>query len=399
MTNLDDTYRDDCLPADKTVFIDAISNTGGGGVTFTASLLNAMAKARPQYHFQIAISCDEFIERIKPLENISIHKMRGPNTSFWRLFWRQVVLPWRLARKADAVVSQFPGLLLSSSPQIMLALNSHYLTYPPIAKTFLQATKHRLQHYLFRIGYHRVNRVVYISKQMRDLAAKWTGDDSQKNVVIYEGVDSEYFEAAKTDGHSTANTDTPYFIAVGNVMHHKNYETMLSAFAELVKVYKKPIRLKIAGAYKELSDYKNGMGKKPSLVALCEQLGVDEQVDWLGSVKFGPELFGFLHNSVAFVSASILEAFPLTAIEAMAAGTVVIVPFTSSYPEGVAEAGLYHDPTNASSLCNQMYYLLENPTVRQKYLKLSGELVKLYTWQEAADRCLDLIDTISRKGR
>lgn len=398
MQNLKDNSQSSFDQPPRTILVEAVSNVGGGGTTFTASLINAMAKARPQYHFQIAVSCDEFIERIEPLENISIHKMRGPNTSFWRLFWRQMILPWqRIARRSDVIVAQFPGLLFSNKPQIMLASNSHYLMNPPIAGSFVQSLKHRLQHYLFRLGYYRVNKVVFLSKQMLSLAVKWTGENPEKNVVIYEGVAPEVFAEARQTAQSMKNTDTPYFIAVGNVMHHKNYETMLNAFAELVKVYKKPIRLKIAGAYKELSDYKNGVGEMPPLVAFAEQLGVAGQVDWLGSVKFGPELFSLLHNSVAFVSASVLEAFPLTAIEAMAAGTVVIVPSTSSYPEVVAEAGLYHDPTNASSLCNQMYYLLENPAVRQEYLELSGELVKFYTWQEAADRCLDLIDTIARK--
>jgi glycosyltransferase involved in cell wall biosynthesis len=383
---------DNCGMGAKTVVVDAVSSVLGGGITFTACIVNAMAKVRPQYHFHVIASSQNFIDRLDLAPNISVYRIPGPSCSFWRFFWRQLVLPWQAVfRKVDVVIAQFPGIFLCSRPQIMLVLNSHYLMEPPVAKTLLQALKRRFQRCLFTLGYRRVDKAVFLSHQMASLPVRWVGPGIGKNEVIYEAVDSNLLMWAKKPQQLSTELNEPYFIAVGSVGYHKNYETMLKAFTELIKQHPNSIRLKIAGYFKELNEYKAGKGKIPALLALTQQLGIDGRVDWLGEV-FGENLFSLLRHSLAFVSSSLLEAFPLTAIEAMGAGTCVVVPGTSSYPEVVGEAGLYHDPADPSSMCRQMLRLVKQPEVRKRYCELSQKQVKLYTWKQSAQRYLAIID-------
>ena len=45
----------------KTIVVDAVSSILGGGVTFTACLINAMAKLRPNLIFYVVAGTDEFV--------------------------------------------------------------------------------------------------------------------------------------------------------------------------------------------------------------------------------------------------------------------------------------------------------------------------------------------------
>lgn len=391
-----DVVPKSCSPRAKTIVIDAVSSLLGGGITVTSCLVNAMAKTRPQYQFRVIAGDQAFVDRLDSAPNVSACRISGPSSSFWRFFWRQFILPWQaIFYNADVIISQFPGLFFSSLPQIMLVLNSHYLMEPPVAKTVTQALKRRFQRFLFTLGYRLVDKAVFLSHQMANLANRWIGPGIGKNEVIYEAVDPNLLMWAKKLQQASIEASEQYFIAVGSVGYHKNYETMLKGFAQLVKQHPNPIRLKIAGRFKELNDYKAGKAKIPALVSLAQQLGIEDRVDWLGEV-FGENLFNLLHHSLAFVSTSLLESSPLTAMEAMAAGKPVIVPNTSSYPEIIGEAGLYHEPEDPSSICHQMLQLAKQPELRKRYCELSEKRVKLYSWEQSGQKCLTIIDAITK---
>ncbi len=375
------------------ILVDAVSCVIGGGITFNVCLINAMAKMRPDYQFRVIAGCKTFVNQLAREPNISAYLIPGYSNFLWRFLWRQLVLPWQaIFCKADVVVAQFPGIFLSFKPQIMLVLNSHYLMEPPIVKTALKVFKVRIMRYLYILGYRHVDKAAFLSHQMAALTLRWTGPDNNKNKVIYEAADPAIL--AWNQKQQVSNSiGEPYFMAVGTVSYHKNYETMLEAFAQLVKEFPNPIRLKIAGYFRKLNDYKAGRGSIPDLVTLTQKLGIEDRVDWLGEI-FGQDLYKLLHDSIAFVSTSLLEAYPLTAIEAMAAGTPVIVPNTSSYPEVVGEAGLYHNPEAPSSVCEQMLKLVRQPEVRRKYLELARQKTMLFSWENSAIECFALVDDI-----
>jgi glycosyltransferase involved in cell wall biosynthesis len=378
------------------ILVDAVSSVLGGGVTFNVCLINAMAKIRPEYQFYVIAGSQAFVDQLAHESNISAYLIPGRSNFLWRFLWRQLVLPWQaFFCKADAVIAQFPGIFLSFRPQVMLVLNSHYLMEPPIAKNAVKAFKCRIMRYLYILGYRHVDKAVFLSHQMAALTLRWTGPDKGKNKVIYEAADPAILAWYQKQQVSNSAGE-PYFIAVGSVSYHKNYRTMLEAFAQLVKEFPNPIRLKIAGYFRELNDYKAGRGKIPDLVTLTQKLGIEDRVDWLGEI-FSQDLYKLLHDSIAFVSTSLLEAYPLTAIEAMAAGTPVIVPNTTSYPEVVGEAGLYHNPEAPSSVCEQMLKLVQQPEVRRKYLELARQKSTLFSWENSAIECFALIDDIVGK--
>jgi glycosyltransferase involved in cell wall biosynthesis len=280
----------------------------------------------------------------------------------------------------------------------MLAMNSHYVIEPPVARTPREARMRRVQRFLFCCGYRRIARTAYVSQQMADLGRRFVGRHPAKHTVIYEGVSQRLIEYLRTHP-APAPAQPPYLLAVGSLSGHKNYPGMLASFAQVVAGWAEPLRLKIAGSFGELRDYQSGRGPKPALLAQAEALGIADRVDFLGFVA-DDDLYALLAGATAFVSTSLLEAFNLTSVEAMAAGLPLVVPNTSSFPEQCGDAALYHDPTDPRGAAQQVLRLLREPPLRAAYAARARGRGQRYTWPVVAHRYLaELADITGIKRR
>lgn len=370
------------------IAVDAVTSVLGGGVTFTSSLINEMASLRPSWQFHVYASTEGFFEQLSDLPNIHTHDTPC-RTGLTRFIYRQTLLPVKIALlNADTIISQFPGIFLGGRRQIMLVLNSHYLMEPPVATGRLGRLRRRFQRLLFTIGYRLTRRSVFLSHQMQSLARPWVGLGSGKGSVVYEGV-----ESPQGFGESAKAPDHPYFAAVGTINYHKNYPVMLRGFGHFCQVTENDVRLKIAGQFSQLEGYEAGHAPQPDLVKLCEQLGIADRVDWLGQVA-GDDLWNLYRGALAFVSTSMLEAFPLTAIEAMGTGTPVIVPNTSSYPEVIADSGLYTAANDPKELGEQMKVIATEPETREQLAKKALRRAGRFSWQASAQQCIRIIEEL-----
>jgi glycosyltransferase involved in cell wall biosynthesis len=95
---------------------------------------------------------------------------------------------------------------------------------------------------------------------------------------------------------------------------------------------------------------------------------------------------------------SFYEGFGLPPLEAMTFGTPVIVSNTSSLPEVCADAALYCDPSDASTLAGAITALQHNPQLADN-LRIAGQKrAASFTWQQCAKTMLDqlcqTIDTV-----
>lgn len=377
----------------RRILIDAVSTVLAGGITYMSCLVNAMARLAPAWQMDVYVGSEELARRLEPLSNIRVRLVSGRSRSWARFIYRQLVLPARaLVGQVDAALVQFPGLFLRTTPQVMLALNSHYVIDPPVARTLAGAMKQRIRRFLFTIGYRIVDKTVFVSWQMREMACRWFGPACSKGVVVYEGVNPRLL-SSEPARHSPGSEREFYFLAVGTVSEHKNYETMIRAFASFRRSCPEPATLRVAGHFAGMDAFRNGQGPMPPLLALVEELGVAESVFFLGSVS-DEELFSLLLEAGAFVTTSLLEAFNLTVAEAMAVGIPVIVPNTSSYPEVVGDAGVYHDPTNPESVAMRLRVVREDATLRRRLGELGRARARRYTWESAAEKVITTLAAV-----
>ena len=171
--------------------------------------------------------------------------------------------------------------------------------------------------------------------------------------VIYNAVDVDRF----ADRHDSAAKrrdlgippDAWVIGLVANLRPQKNHELLLHAFARLLS--KEPVaRLVLAG---------DG-NLRGALEALAHQLGVQEQVHFLGARSDIPELFATFD---VYCLPSHYEGMPLTLFEAMAAGKPVVATDVVGIGEVVthSKTGLLVPPDDPDALVQALMRVRQDP--------------------------------------
>jgi glycosyltransferase involved in cell wall biosynthesis len=126
---------------------------------------------------------------------------------------------------------------------------------------------------------------------------------------------------------------------VGRLHAVKAVDLALAAFKEARGDFPQ-MRLKIVG---------HG-GERHKLQALAKRLAIEDSVDWLGPVV-GEEKEGLIREATALLLTSHVEAFCLSALEAMALGTPVIVPDRRPFTDIIGDRnGLFIRPDEPKTL-------------------------------------------------
>lgn len=155
----------------------------------------------------------------------------------------------------------------------------------------------------------------------RDLAAV-TGLPAERVKVIYNPVVDGGFDerARQPSGHPWLDAkDRAVLLGVGNLIPHKDFATLLRAFARVRREL--PARLVVLGEG----------GERAALERLARDLGIADDVDLPG---FVPNPLAFMARADAFVLSSRVEGLPTVIIEALACGTPVVA---TDCPHGPAE--------------------------------------------------------------
>ncbi|MBC2579899.1 glycosyltransferase family 1 protein [Clostridium sp. DJ247] len=152
-----------------------------------------------------------------------------------------------------------------------------------------------------------------------------------------------------------------FILYVGGFSPRKNIIGLLESFSKLISIYKKDIKLVIAGQKgKSYSTYRNRAG----------ELNILDKVVFPGFISINH--LPYLYNaSKLFVYPSFYEGFGLPPIEAMSCGVPVIASNVTSIPEILGESALLVNPKDIDELCYSMLTVLLDDELRKKLI-LSG---------------------------
>ena len=92
---------------------------------------------------------------------------------------------------------------------------------------------------------------------------------------------------------------------------------------------------------------------------------------------------------MAFVYPSFYEGFGLPPLEAMQCGVPVITSNTSSLPEVVGDAGIMVSPTDTDALCQSMFDLYTQSSLREEMILRSIEQAKKFSWQKCTQETIN----------
>ena len=204
------------------------------------------------------------------------------------------------------------------------------------------------------------------------VAAEVTAGWGLRPVVIPNGVEAARFASAAPD-----TRHGEYLLAVGGIEPRKGSLELLDAYAKL-RARIPGLNLVIAGG-ETLFDYR---GYRAEWEARAAALGVTPRV--LGPVPHD-ELPGLVAGAAAFAFPSVKEGFGLAAMEALAAGTPVVVRDLPVFREVFGDAVRYG--TGPESLAAALRDAIEEPDPARA--ARGRALAAAHTWSAAAARHRD----------
>lgn len=173
--------------------------------------------------------------------------------------------------------------------------------------------------------------------------------------------------------------------SVGRLSFEKGMDLLLDAWADAAPHHPDWV-LRIYGAGLE----------EPTLRAYCTSLGLDDSVEWMGRTD---DVLGALRKASVFAQASRAEGFPITLLEAMAAG-VPVVAFDCA--PGVREIvehgqdGLLARLGNTMELAGHLRALMSDHELRDRLGDTAFRAVQRYSSAEITDRWEELMAFLER---
>ncbi|NJN30576.1 MAG: glycosyltransferase family 4 protein [Synechococcales cyanobacterium RM1_1_8] len=199
---------------------------------------------------------------------------------------------------------------------------------------------------------------------------------SMKSSIGYDPTREILDDLAKT---SSYDGQRPYLLFVSTIEPRKNIGTLIEAFNRLKANHRIDHALLLVG--------KKGWHYEPVFEAIAQSPWRDHihHLNYLSQAQ----VQALYSQADAFVYPSFYEGFGLPILEAMTLGAPVVTANVSSLPEVGGDAALYADPRCPDELAEQIWRLLDDPSLRQCLVERGRLQAARFSWQRTAERTLE----------
>lgn len=226
-----------------------------------------------------------------------------------------------------------------------------------------------------RQGASQSTMLIAVSKRTRELVLR-LGADSKKVRVVYNGVDAAKYNSCARAHENAAITrmgaqGKKLVLFLGRLTEQKGPVQFLHAAKKVAE--KNPNVLFLIAGTGELL---------PLLINMSIEMGMQDNVRFLGFVSEEDQRRIYSACDL-YVMPSTSEPFGITALEAMASGTPVIISKTSGVSE-VVKAAVRVDFWDIKGMAAKMLAVLSYPSLKQTMVMLEGNDVCQLTWERTA---------------
>jgi len=228
-----------------------------------------------------------------------------------------------------------------------------------------------------RQGIAQADRVITVSNRMRERMLQMGAPD-WKVRVIYNAVDGELYD--KYDAWREKHRKIVLFL--GRMVEQKGPMQFLYA-AKKVSERVPEARFVMAGTGDML----------PQLISKSIELGLQDKVIFTGYLSEDEQRKAYAGSDV-YVMPSVSEPFGITALEAMASGTPLIISKSSGVGEIVKNV-LQVDFWDVDELSAKLIALLKYPALRREMSKEELKEVRKFTWSTTAAKTLEVYKEVA----
>ena len=375
------------------IVINALPARVGAGVTFYHHFLPELGKVDPKNEYIILLYSDqaERFTNIPPQFRKVV--VRAPRNFAGRALWEQFVLPIYLAIwRADILYSQgnFTTLFAPCKTVVVITGANPYSSLR--VDPWQSRLKHRLIALASLLSARRATRIVFISYDARENIRELLGVPMSQTAVVYYG-----WSPDENPSQPAGRDRGGYILTVSVLWRHKNFERLMKAFDELVRIDRYRGRLVIAGAVHSVPYYE-------SLKALRDSLPSADRIEFTEAVS-SERLRSLYASASLFVFPSVEETLGLPLLEAMGAGLPIAASdctlagrngarYFSPSREICGDAAVYFNPFDETSIRAAMRALVSDPLLAKRLAERGPARVQQFTWERTARETATIFNDI-----
>ena len=227
-----------------------------------------------------------------------------------------------------------------------------------------------------RYGMEQADMVIAVSNFTKRLIMQHYGIPEWKIKVVHNAVDQRQL----SDEHVQRRQKTVLFL--GRITLQKGPDYFLYA-AKKVLEHDPDVRFIIAG--------KGDMER--FIIEKSAELGISKNVLFAGFLK-GKEIDKAYRMADLYVMPSVSEPFGITALEAIQAGTPVLISKQSGVSEVIAHA-LKADFWDVNDLANKILAILRYRTLSHVMSEHASQEITKFSWDTPAQKCIDIYNELS----
>ena len=281
--------------------------------------------------------------------------------------------------------SIFAGVLGRMLYRRPLIITAHSLEPLRPWKEEQLGTGYDLSSWIERIGYKMADRVIAVSKEMRDDILKFYGVSPERVEVIHNGVDPDVYQPVNSREilNELGLKEQKYILFVGRISRQKGIMVLLEAFAALNEP---DIQLVLCASSPDSDEI---------LTELNERISSMNNVIWLNRMVEKAAIIELYSHAAVFACPSIYEPFGIINLEAMSCGTPVVASRTGGIPEVVLheETGLLVEPGDIKALMDALKKVINKRDIAHQF----GEQGRIrstrdFSWNAIAQRTIEMYE-------
>ncbi|MGQ9503096.1 MAG: glycosyltransferase family 4 protein [Anaerolineae bacterium] len=373
-------------------YTPAVHQRAGIG-RYTRGLVNGLMQLNPPHRFTLLVLGRSGAYYIPDRLPNSFTLRVVPLSDRWAtVIWHRMNLPLPvelLAGRADLFHGPSFTLPPALMPCVLTVHDLSFLRYP-------QGAHPPLLRWLRRAVPRSVRRARHIladSDNTRKDLIELMHVPPERITVIGAGIE-EHFRRVEDRTYLEAVRERyqlpeHFILGVSTLEPRKNFTGLIAAFNILAaRPEHTQLDLVIAGG--------KGWNYEP-IFAAAEGSPFCDRIHFIGFVE-DKDLPALYSLASAFVFPSHYEGFGIPVLEAMACGTPVVCANNSSLPEIVGDAALMVDSVNPLEIAEALGRVLTDATLRQEIVQRGYVQSRRFTWQAAAQRLLEVYETLATEG-
>ncbi len=281
--------------------------------------------------------------------------------------------------------ASFAGFLAKRLYKLPLVVTCHSIEPSRPWKEEQLGRAYQLSSWLEKTAIESADRVIAVSKNVKEDILKHFNITEDRIVVIYNGIDLNKWKETLTDfTKKEYGIDHDYILFVGRTTRQKGMIYLIEA-ADYIE---KDVQIVICTSAPDTKEVEEEMMQK---------MIQKKNIIWINKLLREEQYIELYSGAVVFVCPSIYEPFGIVNIEAMACKTPIVASAVGGIKEVVIheETGMLVEPAKPKQLAYYINHLLRNRELARKLGENGRKRVKEhFSWTSIAQQTKNLYESI-----